>query len=679
MTAESAESAEPAEPAGSAGEAKRLLALVAAGTGQLRSPGQWVSWLRHAGRFAHLGFTSSMLIWAQCPHAVDLRDYAGWAKAGRQVRRGEHGIKLVTPKAIKTVFDVSQTQGPDGLIVPKKPGHSAASDALTALALRAGYAVVPGTVLDAPATLPHQHVIRAGPGDLPGLAAQIAHILIHDKQHLCDTVQGQVETDSVAFLIAARLGLDTRGFAFPHVTTWAGADPRAQPEKIIAWTGQRILRAAATANACIDANLPANSSAFAPARLAARDRPSQPRPSASSLAKAGPRAPDDIQLRIQTEAAEFFATKLAGSGVPRYLASRGLGSRELSRWAVGYAPADWTTLTGYLRRHGFSERDLEASGLCKRSSRGTLFDVFRDRAMFPIRTVGGQVLGFIGRAAPGASSDVPKYLNNRETALYRKGRVLFGLYENHDTLQTGAVPVIVEGPMDAIAVARAGDRYAGVTPCGTALTGDQVRVLIRTAPGADQVIVLFDADPAGQHAAIRAYDLLQHAIAQPLAVVLPDGHDPASLAQAHGTAALVNILASRAVPLADLVTDACLARFDRHLGFLEGKFSAMRAVAPLIAAMPPGEAGRQAARTAARTGLTTSEVTDAITQALEQATISEPAITLGRPVGDLRPRRLLPSSLSIRLEPRPRRRRRGRPRRLGGVGDDLLQQAQVDL
>jgi DNA primase len=130
---------------------------------------------------------------------------------------------------------------------------------------------------------------------------------------------------------------------------------------------------------------------------------------------------------------------------------------------------------------------------------------------------------------------------------------------------------------------------------------------------------------------------------------LPDGHDPASLAQAHGATALANILANGAVPLADLVTDACLARFDRHLDFLEGKFSALHAVAPLIAAMPPGEAGRQAARAAARTGLTTSEVTDAITQALEQATTSEPAITLGRPVSDLRPRRLLPSSLSARV------------------------------
>jgi DNA primase len=638
-----------AEPAGPVGEAARLLALVAAGTRQLRSPGQWVSWLRHAGRFAHLGFTSSMLIWAQCPDAADVRDYAGWTKAGRQVRRGEHGIKLVTPKGIKTIFDVSQTQGPGSFRPQGKPEYGTARDTLAALALRAGYTVVPGTVLDAPATLPHQHVIRAAPGDLPGLAAQIAHILVHDKQHPCDTIQGQVETDSVAFMIAARLGLDTRGFAFPHVTTWAGADPRAQPEKIIAWTGQRILRAAATAYACIDANLPATSPAITAARLAAHDRPSQPSPSAASMAKAGPSTADDIQRRIQTEAAEFFANKLAGSGVPRYLASRGLGTRELSRWAVGYAPADWTTLTSYLRRHGFSEQDLEASGLCKRSSRGTLFDVFRDRAMFPIRTVGGQVLGFIGRAAPRASSDVPKYLNSRETALYRKGHVLFGLHENHDALQTGAVPVIVEGPMDAIAVAHAGDRYAGVAPCGTALTSDQVRLLVRTAPGADHVIMLFDADPAGQRAAIHAYDLLQHTIAQPLAVTLPDGHDPASLAQVHGTAALANILASRAVPLADLVTDACLARFDRHLGFLEGKFSALRAVAPLIAAMPPVEAGRQAARTTARTGLTTSEVTDAITQALEQATTSEPAITLGRPVSYLRPRRLLPSSLSTRL------------------------------
>jgi DNA primase len=88
---------------------------------------------------------------------------------------------------------------------------------------------------------------------------------------------------------------------------------------------------------------------------------------------------------------------------------------------VGYAPAGWTALTGHLRGRGFADEVIEASGLARKSSRGTLFDAFRDRVMFPIRAVDGAVLGFIRRAAPAAGKDVPKYLNSRETALYRKG------------------------------------------------------------------------------------------------------------------------------------------------------------------------------------------------------------------------------------------------------------------
>jgi DNA primase len=450
--------------------------------------------------------------------------------------------------------------------------------------------------------------------DLTGLAEQIGHILVHDDQHACDTIQGTVEAVSAAFLIALRLGLDTAEFVFPNVTSWAGSDPRAHPEQAVTRVGMRVLRAASTAFPCIDAAVPhtvADPRVALPVkghRTAARDRPSPV---------------DQEQARIQEEAARFFTARLAGTSVPQYLATRGLDSDALKRWRIGYAPAEWTALTDHLRERGFSDQDLEASGLCRRSSRGSLIDVFRDRAMFPVRAPSGQVLGFTGRAAPGAADNVPKYINNTGTALYSKGKVLFGVHENRDALGHGAVPVITEGPMDAIAVTHCGGgRYAGVAPCGTALTRDQVSAVVRAAPGSDQVIVLFDGDDAGQRAAVKAYDLLRYTIAQPLTAALPDGHDPASLARVRGPEALAQVLAGQVFPLADRVTDECIARFDRQLEFTDGQFNALDAVSMCIARMPASEVARQVQRVSDRIGLPADIVTAAVTKAIPKTLAS---------------------------------------------------------
>jgi DNA primase len=157
------------------------------------------------------------------------------------------------------------------------------------------------------------------------------------------------------------------------------------------------------------------------------------------------------------------------------MAGRGFDAATFERWGVGYAPGEWTALTDHLRGRGFGDTSIETSGLAKRSSRGTLIDVFRDRAVFPVRAASGTVIGFLGRVPPGYRGEEPKYLNCRETPLYRKSRVLFGLHEARQVLTRGGVPVLVEGPMDVLAVAAAGEgRYAGVAPCGTARgPGDQ--------------------------------------------------------------------------------------------------------------------------------------------------------------------------------------------------------------
>jgi DNA primase len=332
-------------------------------------------------------------------------------------------------------------------------------------------------------------------------------------------------------------------------------------------------------------------------------RPGEPRP--------GEPRPGGLTL----DAARFFAARLAASWVPAYLAGRGFGEQALRPWTVGYAPAGWRALVAYLRDLGYGDAVIQAAGLARRTRRGALVDFFRDRAMFGIRWPDGTLAGFTGRARPGGDRPGPVYLNSRTTGLYHKGSLLFGLYEGRRALAAGARPVLVEGPLDAIAVSAAGP-YAGVSPCGTALTPAQVAQLARACDlRRGGVVVAFDADLAGRRAAVRAYDLLRGETDLAVAAALPDGEDPAGFRREHGGLALARRL-DASVPLADLVLDETVAPFERWLTFPDGTFAALHAAAPLVAGLPSGQVARQVARLAGRLGLSYAEVTDAVTGAL---------------------------------------------------------------
>jgi DNA primase len=312
-------------------------------------------------------------------------------------------------------------------------------------------------------------------------------------------------------------------------------------------------------------------------------------------------------------AARFFAARLAASWVPGYLAGRGFGERALRPWTVGYAPAAWHALADCLRDLGYGDAAIASAGLARRTRRGALTDFFRDRAMFGVYWPDGTLAGFTGRARPGGAW--PAYLNSRTTGLYRKGSLLFGLYEGRRALAAGARPVLVEGPLDAIAVS-ADDRYAGVSPCGTALTSAQVALLGRACDlSRVGVVVAFDADRAGRQAAVRAFHLLRAVTDHAVAAVLPAGQDPAGFRREHGARALAARL-DASVPLADLVVDEAVMPFERWLAFPDGKFAALHAAAPLVAGLPAGQVARQVARLAVRLGLSYAEVTDAVAGAL---------------------------------------------------------------
>jgi DNA primase len=322
--------------------------------------------------------------------------------------------------------------------------------------------------------------------------------------------------------------------------------------------------------------------------------------------------------RVQHAAARFFHGRRRGSWVPAYLTGRRLDAALQPDWQAGYAPAGRDALARHLRALGYGPEAIQAAGLAHRTRGGALTDTFHDRAMLPIHAADGTIIAFIGRAGPRAPPQVPKYLNSPGTSLYRKRDVLFGLWQARPLLRGGARPVIVEGPFDAIAVSLAGEgRYAGLSPCGTALTPEQATALARVADlHRGGVVAAFDPDPAGQRAAITAYHRLSPLTDIVLTAVLPPGQDPAGILAHHGPGALARALSEHTVPLADLVIDAEVDRWDRWLDHAEGQINALRAAAQLIAAMPPAHIGRQAARLAHRLGLPSPTVTEAITGAL---------------------------------------------------------------
>ena len=261
--------------------------------------------------------------------------------------------------------------------------------------------------------------------------------------------------------------------------------------------------------------------------------------------------------QINAMAADYYAGLLEAGWAGDYLRDR--LRTDTTPAGAGYAPPGWTHLVDHLHRRGVNDDELLAVGLASTARTGRLIDRFRDRLVLPIHD-GDTVLGFVARRHPDAGDDHgPKYLNTPATPLFHKGDVLYGW--NQQALDNGAVPVLVEGPLDALAVtSAAGGRYLGVAPLGTSLTQTQARLL---AGAHHSPIVAFDADPGGQVAAERAYWLLTQHATTPLSIALPPGADPASLLRERGPESLAATL-NGAHALAQDLLDARATHLPTH-------------------------------------------------------------------------------------------------------------------
>src|SRR5512132_782619 len=252
-------------------------------------------------------------------------------------------------------------------------------------------------------------------------------------------------------------------------------------------------------------------------------------------------------------AAKFFAETLAsrnGAKARGYLGDRGITPATQLQFRLGYAPAERFALKEYLGAQGISTDDMVEAGLLVAGDDIPVpYDRFRDRVMFPITDARGRVIAFGGRAL---EKDVPaKYLNSPETPLFHKGDNLYNLATARQATHNGSPLIVVEGYVDVIAMVTAGFGGA-VAPLGTALTENQLALLWRMA---DEPILCFDGDRAGQKAAYRAADLALPALLPGKSLrfaLLPEGQDPDDLARSGGRVAIEEVI-SAARPLVDML------------------------------------------------------------------------------------------------------------------------------
>lgn len=263
-----------------------------------------------------------------------------------------------------------------------------------------------------------------------------------------------------------------------------------------------------------------------------------------------------------------------------FLTERGFTAEHAKQFGLGYAPQGWSHLLDALRKRGFRDEELRATGLFSEGQRG-LYDRFRGRLVWPIRDMTGNTIGFGARKLyeddPG-----PKYLNTPETALYKKSQVLYGIDFAKRTIAKERQLVVVEGYTDVMAAHLAGIGTA-VATCGTAFGTEHIKIvrrLISDDGTGGEVIFTFDGDEAGQKAALKAFEEDHRFLAKTYVAVEPSGMDPCDLRRHKGDEAVRALISSRR-PLFEFAIRSGLKDYD--LDTVEGRAGALRHAAPIVA------------------------------------------------------------------------------------------------
>jgi DNA primase len=338
----------------------------------------------------------------------------------------------------------------------------------------------------------------------------------------------------------------------------------------------------------------------------------------------------DSLLKAHEVAAAWYREQLetlAGAAARRLLAERGLNAEIIGRLGIGYAPASREALKTRLLKDGFALPLLLKSGLILQRDEGTIVDRFRNRLMIPICRDNGAIVAFGGRAMDAGQQ--PKYLNSPETAIYVKGRTLYGLHLSKSAMARTKYAVMVEGYFDVGQALQAGIGNV-VASSGTALTAAQARLLKRFAT---KIVLSFDPDAAGQGAAARTSELLVSEGFQVNVAMMPAGEDPDVFIRRHGGAAYVQRL-RESRPYLEYLLERTAAELD--LSRDEGRREFLTRMLAVAARIPDAAARDQFADRLAHRARITEEVVRAeirkaaVKREVAPEVLSRQVATLGR-------------------------------------------------
>ena len=279
-------------------------------------------------------------------------------------------------------------------------------------------------------------------------------------------------------------------------------------------------------------------------------------------------------VEINTEAARHYYSNVKdnpGGEADLYIQGRKIKEGTMVRFGVGYANNNWDSLLKYLKTKGYIEKDIETAGLILKSKKGTYYDRFRNRIMFPIIDIRNRVIGFGGRLISGEG---PKYMNSPETPVYNKSTSLYGI--NIAKNSKAEKMVIVEGYMDCLALHQAGFSNC-VASLGTALTIKQARMLKKLVP---EVIIAYDMDQAGRNAALRGLDMIASLGCGVKVLEIPEGKDPDDYIKRNGNTAFGHLI-EKSLPLVEY--KAKLLREKYNINERDGRLKFLNGVAKAIA------------------------------------------------------------------------------------------------
>jgi DNA primase len=280
---------------------------------------------------------------------------------------------------------------------------------------------------------------------------------------------------------------------------------------------------------------------------------------------------------------KFFEKQLEeskiGKEAKQYLLDRGITYESITKWRIGYAPDVWKGLSDFLNSKGYQKEEIKKAGLGLSSERGSFYDRFRGRIIFPIFDLNSQVVGFTGRVFKDRDkTEIAKYVNTPQTLLYDKGRILYGLDKAKVEIRKKDFCILVEGNTDAIMVFQAGFGNV-VATSGTALTPFQLKILKRYS---DNLLIAFDMDMAGDAATKRGIDLAQLQGFNVKVITLPKGSDPADVVSKNPGEWEKHLKEARSI--LDFYFESAFSNFDREDP--EGKREISRILLPVIKRIP---------------------------------------------------------------------------------------------